>query len=283
MANRQVGKFRSNRAKGASTPMPEQSRQGIFAFIGRLLVAMLGIALTVVMVFGIRQAVMTVNAQKIETVVIEGQLDHADADNIKAAVNQFVATSLVALDLDLLKQELEVEPWIHEVAIRREWPGTLIIRVEEEVAIARWGDRQLLNSEGRIFSPEHVLGQEQLPLLSGPEHSEADVMKQYQQFNQLLYPLGVRIRDLNRNDRGALTLTLTNGVIVKLGRNEVLARMRRLVTFLQSGFREQVANLQTIDLRYDNGLAVEPRAEEKAPELSSGTDSDEDKERLVAL
>ncbi len=259
MANRQVGNYRSSRAKGASVPMPRQSRQGRFALLGKLMVAVLGLGLTAVAMIGIRQAVMTVNSQKIEAVLIEGPLQRVDENNIKAAVNRFVSTSLVAIDLDLLKQELEAEPWIHEVSIRREWPDTLILAIEEEVAIARWGDNQLLNPEGEIFEPADISEQMQLPLLSGPAQSESAVMEQYQQFNQLLYPLGVRIRDLNRNSRGALTLTLTNGVIVKLGRDDVIERMRRLVVFLQSGFRDQVTALQTIDLRYRNGLAIEPR------------------------
>jgi cell division protein FtsQ len=281
MANRQVGNYRSSRARGASVPMPRQSRQGSFALLGKLLVAVLGLGLTAVTVVGIRQAVLKVNSQKIETVQIEGPLERVVEGSVKDAVNRFVATSLVAIDLDLLKQELEADPWIHEVNIRREWPGTLILAIEEEVPIARWGTRQLLNPAGQIFEPQDIAGFMQLPLLSGPQGSESMVMAQYQQFNQLLYPLGVRIRDLNRNARGALTLTLTNGLVVKLGRNEVLARMRRLVAFLQSPFREQINALQTIDLRYRNGLAVEPKSEQ----LSETTDEPEESEvdRLVAL
>jgi cell division protein FtsQ len=281
MSNRQVGNFRSSKAKGASVPMPKQSRQGSFAFIGKLLVAVLGLGLTAVAIVGIRQAVLTVNAQKIETVQIEGPLERVDEDSIKTAVNRFVATSLVAIDLDQLKRELEADPWIHAVSIRREWPGTLILGIEEEVAIARWGSSQLLNPKSQIFQPQDITEYMQLPLLSGPQGSEGDVMAQYQQFNQLLYPLGVRIRDLNRNARGAMTLTLTNGVVVRLGRNDLLARMRRLVVFMKSEFRDQVDKLQTIDLRYRNGLAVEPKPEQ----LSESVDSPEaaDADRLVAL
>jgi cell division protein FtsQ len=281
MSNRQVGNFRSSKAKGASVPMPKQSRQGSFAFIGKLLVAVLGLGLTAVAIVGVRQAVLTVNAQKIETVQIEGPLERVDEESVKTAVNRFVATSLVAIDLDQLKQELEADPWIHTVSIRREWPGTLILQIEEEVAIARWGDNQLLNPKGQIFQPQEISQYMQLPLLSGPPGSESVVMAQYQQFNQLLYPLGVRIRDLNRNARGALTLTLTNGVVVRLGRNDVLARMRRLVVFLKSEFRDQVDRLQTIDLRYRNGLAVEPKSEQLSDSPVSPEESDAD--RLVAL
>src|SRR5690606_25337729 len=101
----------------------------------------------------------------------------------------------------------------------------------------------------------------QLPQLTGPLESEAYVMRQYLQFNQLLYPLGVRIRDLALNDRRAWTMTLTNGVVVRLGQDAVLERLRRLVAFLESEHRAQLGDFASIDLRYTNGIAVAYREE----------------------
>lgn len=257
--NRQVGKFRSSTARGASVRMPPQDRQGRYAFIGRLLVALMGIGAAVIACFGIYLAFLQVNHQKIETVVIEGQLNFVSEIEIKDTVSRFVSASLVALDLEALKYELEMLPWISEVAVQREWPDKLIINVEEELAIARWRDGELLNQQGQIFVPDEIEGLLNLPRLSGPEHSEQEVMEQYQKFNQLMYPLGVRIRDLSMNDRGALTMLLTNGVKVKLGKDDVLERMRRLVTFLESRYSSDLLNMETIDLRYTNGIAVLPR------------------------
>jgi cell division protein FtsQ len=90
----------------------------------------------------------------------------------------------------------------------------------------------------------------------------------------LLYPLGVRIRDLVLNERGAWTMTLTNGAEVRLGRDHVLERLRRLVVFLESDYAEQITNIGSIDLRYRNGIAVAPRAD-----LTAGEES----EKVVAL
>jgi len=256
MTDRQVGQFRSARARGASVRMPAQANDRKLATIGRLLLAIMGLSISALVVVGVKQAVEKVNQQKIETVVIEGELNFVSEDAIKESVLRFVATSLVAIDLDVLKQELEAQPWINHVAIRREWPDKLMIQVEEEVAIARWGEGELLNQAGQIFSPRSIVDQMQLPHLSGPSENEKTVMSQYLEFNQLLYPLGVRIRDLSMNERSAWSMTLTNGVVVRLGREKVLERLRRLVVFLESRFAEDLQEVATIDLRYRNGLAV---------------------------
>lgn len=275
MSNRIVGNYRSPKAHGASVKTPSRNRQHWFASVGRVLLAVLGLGLTLVMGFGVKEAFVRVNTQKISNVQIDGSLHFIDKSDLEDLVNRFVETSLVALDLDLLKHELEQEPWISRAEVRRQWPDRLIIKVDEEVAIARWGKGQLLNQQGRIFEPVNIVEQMQLPYLSGPVFSEATVMLQYQQFNQLLYPLGVRIRNLELNARGAWTITFTNAastanqvnVQVKVGRENVLERLRRLVAFLESDKAENLAVVGTIDLRYPNGMAVSYRERDRLSEI----------------
>ncbi len=276
MADRIVGNYRPSHGRGASVRVPPTGRNHWFASAGRVFLAVFGLILTGLIGFGIKEAFITVNTQKISTVQIEGALHFLSRSELEQAVNQFVATSMVALDLELLKQELEAEPWVSRADVRRQWPDRLIIRIEEEVAIARWGKGQLLNQQGRVFQPDDIAEQMQLPYLSGPDGTENMVMQQYQQFNQLLYPLGVRMRDLELNERGAWTITFTNTaqgdnlVQVRVGRDDVLERLRRLVTLLESNSVSNMPLLANIDLRYGNGLAVSFREEEPAPE---GADS----------
>lgn len=274
--HRQVGNYRGHRSRGASVPMPARDHQGSYALLGRILLVLFGLCMMVVAGLGIFDAWRTVNARKIATVQIEGTLDFVTEDAIKATVSRFVSSSLVSLDLGLLKAELETQPWISKAEVRREWPDKLLIQVEEEQPIARWGERQLVNQQGQIFAPLYGLDDLLLPRLSGPQHSEERVMLQYLQFNQLLYPLGVRIRDLVLNERGAWTLTLTNDVEVRLGSEAVLERLRRLVVFLKSEHGQQMATMSSIDLRYRNGVAVGHRDVVDQTEEQQG-------EKVVAL
>ena len=223
----------------------------------RVLVLLFSIGVIAAAGLGARMAVTKVTSRRIETVHIEGNLSFVTEEQIKQAVGGGVSTSLVAVNLLQLQEKLEALPWIRKAEISRQWPATLNIYVEEEIAIARWGQEELLNQQGQVFHPDSIGEGMALPLLVGPLHSETKVMRQYQEFNQLLYPLGVRIRDLTLNDSGSYELTLTNGVLVKLGREDVLARLRRLVVFLESAHGQDLQEVESIDLRYRNGLAVE--------------------------
>jgi len=261
-------RYLPNNSRGATTRLPRHDRETRYALLGRALVAVLGLGLTLLAGFGLVDAYKQVNTRRIATVQIEGELNFVGENEIKDTVGRFVSTSLMAVDLGLLKQELETLPWISAAEVRREWPDKLVIRVDEELAVARWGDSQLLNQQGQVFAPQSLVEQMQLPHLTGPAGSEQAVMLQYLEFNQLLYPLGMRIRDLVLNERGAWTLTLTNGVEVRLGRSAVLDRLRRLVAFLESEYSLELASIASIDLRYPNGFAVARRQD--AEEGSDG-------------
>jgi cell division protein FtsQ len=266
VSRRIVGNYRGPRAHGASVAVPARNRESLFAAAGRVLLVMLGLALTALIAVGVREAFLQVNNQKINVVQIEGNLANLSRSELEETVSRFVADSLVSLDLDRLKASLEEQPWINSAEVRRVWPDRLIIRVREEVAIARWGENQLLNQEGKSFAPPSIEGHRNLPYLSGPPGSQELMMRQYLQFNQLLYPLGVRITDLELSDRQAWTLRFSNttrngvpvDVVVRVGKEDVLARMKRLVAFLETVSLEGLQDVASLDLRYSNGVAVMP-------------------------
>lgn len=266
MSRRTVGNYRSTRAHGASIAMPARNRDSLFAAAGRILLALLGLSLVAVIAVGVREAFLQVNNQKINVVQIEGDLANLSRPELEETVSRFVADSLVSLDLALLKSSLESQPWIHSAEVRRVWPDRLIIRVREEVAIARWREDQLLNQEGQAFAPPSIDKHQSLPYLSGPEGTQELMMRQYLQFNQLLYPMGVRITDIELSERKSWTIRFGNAsrsgapldIVAKVGKDEVLERMKRLVTFLGSVPLQELQSVASLDLRYTNGVALMP-------------------------
>ena len=206
------------------------------------------------------KVVEKVSSQHVEQVIIEGDINFVSEQEVLTAVNSFISESLLLVDMVKIKQVLESMPWVRNVTIRREWPDTLVLNVMEEKAIARWGDTRLLNQDGAIFAPDSIVGLEQLAILTGPDDSARQVMEHYQLFNQLLYQRGLKIAELSLNERGAWLLMLANGVLVNIGEEDVMKRMRRLVAFLQPYFLDQMATVESIDLRYTSGIAVKNKS-----------------------
>lgn len=248
---------RGRRRSGASVRMEREApRRVSSAAVWKALGFLVLTGAVVAGVLTTPKMVETVSSQRVEQVIIEGDINFVSEQDVLRAVNSFISESLLLVDMGRIKLALEAMPWIRTVTIRREWPDTLVLDLVEQKAIARWGENRLLNQDGAIFAPDNIVGLEQLSILSGPDGSERRVMEQYQLFSQLLYQRGLKIAELNLNDRGAWKLILGSGVQVNIGNSDVMARMRRLVEFVDPVFKEKMAGIESIDLRYTSGLAV---------------------------
>jgi cell division protein FtsQ len=123
--------------------------------------------------------------------------------------------------------------------------------LEEHVALARWGERSLVNTYGEPFSGA---SEAKLPRFSGPSRSEGEVARRYARFNEIVAPLRTQVEEVVLTPRLAWQLRLGNGVRLALGRDADAAQAR-LERFVQTAAKG-VARYDYVDLRYPNGFAL---------------------------
>jgi cell division protein FtsQ len=185
---------------------------------------------------------------------IDGDIRHTRQELLRAAIAQRLHGSFFGLDLQGVRKAVESLPWVTQASVRRVWPGTLVIRVEERSALARWGEKAVVSPQGEVFVPDAGSVPAGLALIHGPEGSEGEVVQRYRWMQARLAPFGMAIAALRLSERHAWTLELANGMRVHLGNGELERRMDRFLAqvpaLLQRGSPELV------DLRYSNGLAV---------------------------
>lgn len=181
-------------------------------------------------------------------------LAHAPRAEIDALMARHARANFFAVPIDELRMALERVPWVRRAAVRRVWPDRLEVTIEEHVALARWGADGLLNTYGERFTGT---ADAELPLLSGPAGSEAELAHRYRRFSELVGPLGSPIERLALSARHAWQIRLANGVELKLGRDAEAAE-RRLARFIDAYARTaRTASGALIDLRYPNGFALQ--------------------------
>lgn len=184
-------------------------------------------------------------------VEVVGTLKNTAPAHVEAAIAK-ISGNFFALDLAEVRERVERLPWVRRVAVRRVWPATLEVTVEEHVALARWGDDALVNTHGERFSAKAVVP---LPLFTAPGGSAAEVTRRYRRFSQIVEPLGTGIERVVLTQRHAWQLKLGNGMHIMLGRDADLAeeRLRRFVDAYPSVRKKQH---EYVDLRYPNGFAL---------------------------
>jgi cell division protein FtsQ len=194
--------------------------------------------------------------QPINAVSIDGSFERVQAVQIEAAVMPYIKAGELTADLADLRNIIVALPWVQDESVRRSWPSTLNIKITEERAAARWGDKGLLNVYGELFvrSAKHVPAG--LPRLEGPEGSELHVARQYFALNTQLEQRGLNATVLRMDERGSLSLGLSNGMEVRFGTVDLEERTTRFFQALDEVLTPIADRINYIDMRYTNGFAV---------------------------
>jgi cell division protein FtsQ len=128
--------------------------------------------------------------------------------------------------------------------------------ITEQVPAAKWGVDGLLNTRGELFLRDARHMPPELPQLDGPEGSEAEVARLYLETYPRLLAVGMRLAKVELDPRGAWVLGLGNGVVVRIGRQDVALRLERFITVASPLVATRAADITYVDLRYSNGFSV---------------------------
>ena len=190
------------------------------------------------------------------------ELKHVNLLTLRNGVLGHVKGNFFTTNLDAVRQVFESVPWVRRASVRREWPDQLIVALEEYEALGTWGDDgRLLSTKGESFTANLAEAEEDhaLPEFSGPDGSEKEVLSRYEELTSWFAPLKLVPQSLSLSSRYAWTVKLDNGMSVALGREQTSSTLKERVDRLTGIYPQLVAdlpNIETIDMRYQNGLAL---------------------------
>ena len=78
----------------------------------------------------------------IAKVSVEGDLSYISQRAVQQRISPYLAASFFTIDLAGMRGQLEQMPWIAHAEVRRVWPDQVVIRLDEQPPIARWGDQR---------------------------------------------------------------------------------------------------------------------------------------------
>jgi cell division protein FtsQ len=203
----------------------------------------------------------------IREVVVVSELREVRRAEIQRALSGSLRGNFFSIRLDLFRKSLEQLAWVRRVEVRRQWPASIEVRIEEHLPVAFWGRTRgrLVNSHGEIFAigigappPRN------LPVLAGPASFAPEMLGYYRQAADRLKTIGRAPRELNVSPRLALQLKLDDGTVVELGRQQAKVsigeRLERFVEFYPSMPKAGRGRPEVVDMRYPNGFALRAAA-----------------------
>jgi len=194
--------------------------------------------------------------QPVRRVVLEGSFQRVSAVEVEQVVRGSLRGGFVTARLDRLRAAIEGMAWVDRARVQRRWPDAVVIEVLEQQPAARWGEDGLLNTRGELFVTGARHLPPELPRLDGPPGTEAMVAQRYLAVQERLLEQGLRLSALRLDPRGAWEMDLTNGVTVRLGRNQVDARTDRFLRVAAQVIAGRAADIAYLDMRYSNGFSI---------------------------
>lgn len=183
------------------------------------------------------------------------------------------------------KAQLEKIPWVESASVMRFVPNRLQVEIHERTAIAfaRLGSRIWLIDAGGTLMELPGAGKQKysFPVLVGmnpgePLSTRAARMRIYNELLRGLDSDGAHYsQDLSevditdQDDVKVLTNDPAGAVLVHLGSSDFLSRYKTYVTHVQ-GWRQQFEKLDSVDLRYEHQIIVNPDIEgtRKPPQIT---------------
>ena len=211
------------------------------------------VLLPVVLLVAARASWIALN-EPIRAVRVEGTLTQGEQRAIRNVVTDSLEAPLLSLDLDQVKQQIRSLSWPREVSIRRVWPATLLIIVEKEAAVARWGSKEFLTSDAKVVRLTQEGGA--LPSFDCHLSTPKVAMEVFHQLQDVLADHDLVIKGLEESALGEWRVSLSNGLTVMLGSERLLDRIRRFTMVYNRALSNRIENVSHVDARYTNGVAV---------------------------
>ena len=185
-----------------------------------------------------------------------------------------IGRNIFFIPLAQQKAQLEQIPWVESASVMRFVPNRLKVEVHERtpVAFARVGPRIFLIDAGGTLMELPQKHKYSFPVIVGmnpgePLSTRAPRMKAYNELVKDLDAGGARysqdLSEVDLSDLDNLKVRVNDpagDVLVELGSSEYLKRYKTYVSHVQE-WRQQFQKLESVSLRYDNQVIVNPDME----------------------
>lgn len=223
---------------------------------GRMLASIAVLAVVAMAIAYVVDYLERIEWERFRTLEITGELEHVTAADVKNALAAQLEQGFAAIDMTAAREAVEALPWVADAAVRRQWPGTLVVELVEERPVATWFGTSLMNEMGEVFIDGAAGYSGVLPDVGGPRGTQREMIERLAEMQAQAKAAGLGLRRLLRTDRRAERFWLENGVEVRLGRRDVDARLRRFLETAWPALRTRTEEIEYIDMRYTNGFAV---------------------------
>jgi cell division protein FtsQ len=217
---------------------------------------------------------VSANAHLLEVnrIVVHGN-ERLSKGEVLAVLSGLRGESLLWTDLEAWRRRLLSSPWVRDAALRRSLPATVDVVVSERqpIGIGRinGGDMYLVDERGVIidqYGPQYA--DLDLPIIDGlaavnqdgslTDERRADLAARLMTALRAKPQVARRVSQIDVADlHNAAVILSGDPAVIQLGEDQFLPRLQGYLE-LAPALRERVADIDYVDLRFDDRIYVRP-------------------------
>lgn len=229
------------------------------------------------------------NSFPVKQIVMLNKLYEQNSQELQKIISETINGGFFSLNIKMLRQKLETLAWVDTVSIRKKWPHTIQIELQEKQVAARWivsgiskrtinqlknekWDKQsLISDKGIVFHTPLTGAQYQkykyLEIYSSPNELSILGLKKCRQISKMMNEVKLNLKHCFQDQRRSWFVALENGFELFLGRvnnenlintknDKILQRVATFVMAYKKILKRYEKNIDRIDMRYTNGFAI---------------------------
>ncbi|OUS31674.1 hypothetical protein A9Q99_03655 [Gammaproteobacteria bacterium 45_16_T64] len=192
----------------------------------------------------------------IKTVKVIGEFRFVERQKLEKVLNIYLTDNFFQVDLDSVKEKAEALPWIEQAWVKKSWPDTVELTLQERRPLASWGKGQLISERKEIFDGERIGQLDKLPTLYGADDYASLIVDRFLDMESLLSSIDLSIQTIELEERFSWRVVLREGITLVISEERCLEKLNGFVGLYQRMPELDRTDIKQVDLRYDNGLAI---------------------------
>jgi len=204
----------------------------------------------------------------IESVTVEGVFRFTEQQMLQELVVEEAKEGFFNVDIDSLQRKIAALPWIDQAYVRRIWPGSISVTIEEHQPVARFNSDSLISASFDLFKPSALSAStssrlldevQSLIVLRSPGRRHVAMLKLLNEIEPILASQEIPLIELHEDNRRSLSLILEGGVEVIVGHEDIHQRVRRFADVFSGSIAPIYDDVLRVDMRHTNGFALAQR------------------------
>jgi cell division septal protein FtsQ len=248
---------------------PARKRANWLTLRWRLLVVVSVVGLGGVAVHRVFTSVLSLPVFQVKRIIVHGNHRLSNGE-VTALLEGRRGESMLAANLEQWRRSLLNSPWVADASLRRTLPSTVDVTIRERspLGIGRInGGLYLVDERGTVideYGPNYsdldlpiIDGLSWIPGDTNPDQSRAALARQLIDALRVRN-MGSRVSQIDVSDaRNAVVLLDGDPTSIRLGNEHFVERLQAYFD-LAPALREQVPNIDYVDLRFDERVYVRP-------------------------